>query len=345
MTDMTNGPDPVRIAARAGTLTRLTGAAVSLGLIAGMGVWGYRLAVRDATGIPVVRAMSGPMREAPSNPGGALSVNTGLSVNAVVAVGEAEGPEDTLLLAPTAPDLTEEDMLTMPTAEAGEVVPEGVGIDEGIAAEVTARTIVPDEDGALAEAPAADDTPMTADEMLAFADRISDGVAPMTDLAEGPVATDPDSAVAAALAAVTAEIAAGADAGLPETVPATGAAVASALRPPSRPGTPSAVTRLSAQTAPVQDVTVSTDTIPVGTVLVQLGAFDSAAVAGEEWQALGARFAEFMTGRERVVQTATSGGRAFYRLRAMGFTDIADARRFCSALVAEDAACIPVVVQ
>ncbi len=52
-----------------------------------------------------------------------------------------------------------------------------------------------------------------------------------------------------------------------------------------------------------------------------------------------------MNGKDRLIQRAESGGRTFYRLRAMGFDDLADARRFCSALVAEEAACIPVVVR
>ena len=56
-------------------------------------------------------------------------------------------------------------------------------------------------------------------------------------------------------------------------------------------------------------------------------------------------FAEFMDGREHLIQEAASGGRAFFRLRATGFADLDEARRFCSALVAEDAACIPVVVR
>jgi hypothetical protein len=52
-----------------------------------------------------------------------------------------------------------------------------------------------------------------------------------------------------------------------------------------------------------------------------------------------------LNGKTRIIQKATSGGRVFYRLRAMGFEDIADARRFCSALVAQNADCIPVVTR
>jgi hypothetical protein len=76
---------------------------------------------------------------------------------------------------------------------------------------------------------------------------------------------------------------------------------------------------------------------------VQLGAFDSAEVAGREWERLVTKFGEYMDGKERVIQRAESGGRVFYRLRAMGFADLSDSRRFCAALVAERADCIPVV--
>ena len=106
---------------RAGMAVQVTGALLSVALLAGMGVWGYQLIVRDAHGVPVVRAMGGPMREAPENPGGELALHTGLAVNEVAAVGEAAPPEDTLLLAPVTADLTEEDLLVQPTAEAGEV--------------------------------------------------------------------------------------------------------------------------------------------------------------------------------------------------------------------------------
>jgi len=46
-----------------------------------------------------------------------------------------------------------------------------------------------------------------------------------------------------------------------------------------------------------------------------------------------------------VIQRAESGGRIFYRLRAMGFDDLSDARRFCSAFIAENTECIPVVTR
>ena len=58
-------------------MTNFAGAAVSLALIAGLSVWGYKLVMRDVSGIPVVRAAEGEMRVRPADPGGQLARNTG----------------------------------------------------------------------------------------------------------------------------------------------------------------------------------------------------------------------------------------------------------------------------
>ncbi|WP_278424540.1 SPOR domain-containing protein, partial [Sulfitobacter pontiacus] len=85
------------------------GAALSITLIVGIGVWGYKLLVRDVTGIPVVRAAQGDMRVRPENPGGQLADNQGLSVNAVASEGTANQFAEQLILAPKPLDLEEED--------------------------------------------------------------------------------------------------------------------------------------------------------------------------------------------------------------------------------------------
>jgi hypothetical protein len=84
--------------------------------------------------------------------------------------------------------------------------------------------------------------------------------------------------------------------------------------------------------------------IAAGSVLVQFGAYDSAAVAEQEWTRISAKLANFLGTQTRVIQKAQSGRRTFYRLRAAGFGDIAEARRFCSA-VSEKAECYPVIVK
>lgn len=110
------------------------------------------------------------------------------------------------------------------------------------------------------------------------------------------------------------------------------------LRPVQRPEDVMAV-RASAPAVVASPAPVVTP----GSRLVQLGAFDSVARAETAWAVLQAsEFAPLLEGRSKVVEQAVSGGRTFYRLRAAGFADLADARRFCAALKSGQADCIPV---
>ncbi|MGX9847015.1 SPOR domain-containing protein [Limimaricola litoreus] len=304
------GPGP--LATGMALVFRYAGAIVSLALVLGIAVWGYKLWVRDVTGIPVVRAMQGPMREAPEDPGGEIALHKGLAVNDIAAMGEAAGPEERLVLAPPGPGLTEEDLLVQPTAEAGE--------------------LRPGEDLAGAMPQFDPERPMSADDVAALADSIAAGAAPLgapepaSNLLPGP-----DAAVIAAAEPER-------RGPVPPARPA--------LRPTAlRPATAMAAAAAPAPKPEAAPVTVSTTPIAPGTSLVQLGAFESPEVAGQEWLRLKGRFGELLAGHDRLVQEAVSGGRTFFRLRATGFADLAEARRFCSALVAEDAACIPVVVR
>jgi hypothetical protein len=304
--------------ARAGAIVNYGGAVVSLALIVGIGVWGYKLVMRDVTGIPVVRAMEGPMRSAPSDPGGDVALHAGLSVNAVAAMGEAAPPEDVLVLAPRQVDLSAEDLAVQADAEQGEVLAvSDVGFSPVGLTEPTTPT-----------------GPLTADQVLALADQIAATAAPLSELAAGtdtPVAMSVNGVDAAAIA---------------DMVPASVPGVSTSLRPSIRPNdaVASVATPMVAPlVAPVAEVT--TAAIAAGTALVQLGAFESPAIAGLEWQRLGVKFAEYMTEKQQIIQQAESGGKTFFRLRASGFADLSEARRFCSALVAESAACIPVVTR
>ncbi|MBQ1203846.1 MAG: SPOR domain-containing protein, partial [Loktanella sp.] len=109
------GQSPQSGNGRGQAFVNVTGAIVSLSLIIGVGYWGYKLIMRDVSGIPVVRAMEGDMRKLPDNPGGDVARHAGLSVNDLVARGEASAPEDRLVLAPATSGLAAEDMATGPT--------------------------------------------------------------------------------------------------------------------------------------------------------------------------------------------------------------------------------------
>ncbi|MFQ5439173.1 MAG: SPOR domain-containing protein, partial [Paracoccaceae bacterium] len=89
--------------------TNWIGAGLSVFLVLGLVFWGYKLTVRDVTDIPVVRALEGPTRVRPDEPGGATVAHKGLAVNAVPAEGGVEAPPDRVVLAPRPLDLSEED--------------------------------------------------------------------------------------------------------------------------------------------------------------------------------------------------------------------------------------------
>jgi hypothetical protein len=76
--------------------------------------------------------------------------------------------------------------------------------------------------------------------------------------------------------------------------------------------------------------------------VVQLGAFDTPDQAEAAWQDLASAHVDLLGDRPRTIEQAVTNGRTFFRLRAGGFDDLSAARRFCSALVASGAACIPV---
>ncbi len=274
-----------------GVLFNWLGAIMSVALIGGLGTWGYQLAMRDVTGVPVVRALEGPMRVAPDDPGGERAAHQGLAVNSVAAEGTAERPADRLILAPAPLNLADEDL---PRAR-------------------------------LDAAPVEAAPPETETEIAALAEEMAQNVTPLS----GAIAPQP---VRAAI--VPASVEGVARSPLPQPRPIGDAAAEAVAR--------SVVLAAAPADAPLD---VEPDSLPVGTRLVQFGAFDSPEEARAAWDKMDARFRDFLSQKQRVIQKAVSGGKTFYRLRAVGFADINDARRFCSALLAERQACIPVVTR
>lgn len=288
-----------------GKVINFSGAVISLGLIAGLGWWGYQLMVRDVSGVPVVRALEGPMRIAPEDPGGEMAAHTGLAVNNVPAEGIAAEPADRLVLAAEPSVLVPEDLPEQDLAElippAGEDASPPLPVEE----ESSTQALVT-EDGQVAE-------PDVQDEI--------------------------DNLISAALTEATGSVRSP-DGGTLSLVPVDAGGVTRSLLPVPRPDDLAAIDPLPVAADGV--VSVPASDIASGTRLAQLGAFDSETVAMQEWVRLSEKFPEFMTDKARVIEKAQSGGKLFYRLRAEGFEDLNDARRFCAALLLADASCIPV---
>lgn len=291
-----------------GKLTTFAGAVVSLALVIGVSVWGYKILVRDVSGVPVVRAATGEMRIRPENPGGQLARHQGLSVNSVAAVGEASSMTDEVRLAPTPIDLADEDQPMTESDHAAsspqdETTPEALQGADGVDVAEALET------GSV-------------EDLVA---QLTEGVTPM----EETTAAEDQTPVLAAVAQAS----------------NGGEGLRLSLRPivrPARATVPAAARPAAARTV-ANEIDIAS--LPTGTRLVQLGAFDSPEVARAQWDKLAGQFAPFIEGKSRIVQEAQSGGRTFYRLRAHGFEDIGDARRFCSALVVENVDCIPVVTR
>ncbi|MGV8986716.1 MAG: SPOR domain-containing protein [Cypionkella sp.] len=275
-----------RLADRARRWVNIGGAVCSVTLVLGLALWGYKLAVRDVTGIPVMRAVAGAMRIAPSDPGGEQALNQGLTVNAIAATGTSAAPSDQITLAPQAVTLRPSD------------IPQAAEAPQAPAPMVTGEAMVIE-----ASAPAS---------------------APATTLASTAAV---DAAVAQAVL---------------ESDPN---AIRESLRPQPRPaGAGRSSLPIKVQTVSSQSAAKEIDpaNVAVGTRLAQLGAFETTDLARAKFTELQGDFGDLMKGKSMLIQSAQSGGRTFYRLRAVGFDTDDDTRRFCSAFRAENADCIPV---
>ncbi len=309
-----------------GRIVNVLGAVASLALVAGVAVWGYKLIMRDVSGVPVVRAVEGPMRIQPENPGGTPADHQGLAVNAVAAQGSAAAPADRLILAPRPVSLADEDA-PMGTLKPTKAVHH---IEEPISDQEAARLRQGAVDALVAELA----------QEAASPGQVEEGgvqLASLSTLDDEP-AIDP-----ADLAAQ-----------LPDPELAVLPGVRRSLRPVVRPAR--AVHRgvladsqteaaINAAVKAAVGLDVDPNALPKGTRMAQLGAYESVEVAQAEWGRMSGRFDEYMDGKQRVIQKTSSGGRTFYRLRVLGFDDLSDSRQFCAALQAQGADCIPVAVR
>ncbi len=117
------------------------------------------------------------------------------------------------------------------------------------------------------------------------------------------------------------------------------------VRPRARPGTLNTTPIPASERVETNYTRLDAATLRSGTRLAQLGAFESPEMAEMAWSRLVDEFGDYLQGRNYVIQEAQSGGNTIYRLRTVGFDDLNEARRFCSALAAEKAECIPVVLR
>jgi sporulation related protein len=271
--------------------TSWIGALTSLGLVAGLGVWGYQLTLRDVTDVPVIRAMTGAPRVLPDDPGGETAAHQGLAVNKVQTGDGTETAADRVVLAPDPVRLSNEDI-----------------------AKIKLK-------------------PVSREQKLASMPQNMTDVSALTN----STADEIDALVLQAVTQSSRDARVGSLANLP--------GVKRSPRPKARAVVASITTPPELVAVASQNVDVDPSEILTGTRLVQLGAFDDVDTAKREWRNIIERHGDLVGVRKRFIQEAESGGRKFYRLRMVGFENLSDSRRLCSALLARGTPCIPVTAR
>lgn len=197
-------------------------------------------------------------------------------------------------------------------------------------------TVVPAPEEATEVAAATVDEPVTEDAPLVEQ-------APMEVAALGPVPPRGQGSAYAPAMLVTPK-ARPADLGA-DMAAAVDAAIASVLgaAPAPEPAveTPSEATQVAAVEAPSDDL--STIPLPPTARLIQLGAFDSEAVARRQWEQISARHGDLLGGKEYYVQKIDRSGRIFYRLRVAGYANKQETQAACAALTARGLPCMPTI--
>jgi hypothetical protein len=134
----------------------IVGAVISLVVFVGIVTWGAKTVLRDSSGVPVVRALEGPARVAPEDPGGLLVAHQGLTVNEVAGSQITGAADDPLQLAPRPINLQAEDQPIQPVVDR-----------ENATATAPAAVVLPEPEMDAAEALVIDETAESLAAMLA----------------------------------------------------------------------------------------------------------------------------------------------------------------------------------
>ncbi|MBP7000237.1 SPOR domain-containing protein [Amaricoccus sp.] len=302
---------------------RVAGAVLFLALIGGLGLWAYRLGTRDAGEVPIIRAMEGPTRIQPEEPGGLRAAHQGLEVNGVLAGRPAKDPGADTTIAVTPNPLADEDA---PQGELVVAAPAVTGEDALPAGEDLRMPLPDDGPSGVAAAPA---SPAATPENAVMA-AVAEAVAAQSGADPAAVPADP---------AATPDPAATAAATGPGPMRRPSGLVRITAAAPAATATPAAA---KAAAAPAAREVAS---VKSGTRLVQLGAFDSEGIARQAWNILSRRHADLLGSKSLYVERTTANARVFYRLRVAGFDSADQTRQMCEALRARGVDCIPVTLQ
>lgn len=294
---------PTRLARARGMVSTAIGGCIAIALIVTVGSWVYGLGTRDPADVPIIRASADPAKVRPDDPGGTNAPYQEIASYQLGASSPDQSGEVTL--APPAPEPRREDaaMGRLGNASAGQ-----------------------DSDGRAANAQlAAIDSGMVDD----FTDEFDlDGEEDFAD----PSFPDPFGEE-------------GDIPPIPEAPPSHAIAGATEQAPPLSPVAPRRPAdlkerMLSAVAAAERSADDLARKAAESAIQVQLAAEADEDVVRTMWQRISRANSDILHDRALAVQTTSSGGSTFYRLRVGPFGDVSEARAVCQALKARGQDCV-----
>ena len=298
------------------------GALVAMALLMALGIWFYRLGVRDAQNVPIIRAAMEPEKVRPTDPGGLVAPHQ--EIESYEVAGSQPTASAAAVVATQPPQPKPEDLPMAALQPAGDqetATPETqtpVVIQPLPSAEGTAQNGEPvqaNEAGDTPEAPADG-------QQLALSDQtLSD---PQPD--QQQVEVEPDQSTAETEAE-------------PEFPGAT--KFAPARSPVAAPRPANVEARIVAAVATEQqtqlDLVKAAASSPVQ---IQLAADPNEQAIRAKWLKIRKANEDLLHNRALAIQTTVSGGTTFYRLRIGPFDSAAEARSVCQALKGRGQDCI-----
>ncbi|MEM9061027.1 MAG: SPOR domain-containing protein [Pseudomonadota bacterium] len=347
--------EPSRFSRIRGAISTAIGALVAMALLLTLGVWFYRLGVRDAQNVPIIRAAVEPAKTRPEDPGGLVAPHQDVSsygvadssgVQASAAVIAPPPPE------PRAEDVAMGELTPVSTAPVAPLKPEDAApassissAVDGALSQVSTEDLIQQAEAIAAavrasEQPKVDaaaepaviaavekpeiDTPEQPLETAAESPETGEKLA----LAEPAVADQQDEASQAADEPAEPEF----SGGLPEAPASSPLALKRPANLLDRVKQASVAEKASASELSARAANSA--------VQIQLAADPNEAVIRAMWAKIQRANDDILHDRALAVGTTISGGKTFYRLRVGPFRDGAEARSVCQALKARGQDCL-----
>ena len=310
--DAYDGADPAAqpfsgLARAKSILSTVVGAIVAMSMLMALGIWFYRLGVRDAQNVPIIRAAAEPSKERPEDPGGLEAPHQNIQSYEVAS--DRPASVTAVVVAPEPPSPKPEDVpLGEITPAPAEVVPPV----EAPAARATEQTVA--ETAPASASPTAE---QTEDEATLALNEVATATAPATEPEPEPAEVEPTPAVLSG----------------------------TEFAPPQSPVAPRRPADLAQRTAAAanDDARRQDDLASAAAssrVQIQLAADPSQSAMRQKWDRVRKANSDILRGRALALPTTVSGGTTYYRLRVGPFKDAAEARNVCQALKARGQDCI-----